>query len=299
MPLVHNEINDKLNENSMRGLPIPPLLKLLAVLRFYGTGNFQIVTGDLVGISQPTISRCVKDISRIIASKLPLFVKFPTTLEGKMHNQVLFYNIAGFVGIDGVVDCTHIPIINPGGNQGENFRNRKGIFSINVQIVSGPRCEILDIVARWPGSVHDSRIFSNSYVNIMYEQKKLPGHLLGDGGYPLLEYLFTPVRNPQNRKEERYNKAQITTRNTVERLNGIYKRRFSCLSKKLATKLNTTLLIISACAVLHNIAICRLEELPYTDEVLNDNQVIHQEYNGPPNLYGNVVRAEFINRHFS
>lgn len=57
--------------------------------------SLQIVTGDLVGISQPTISRCVKDISRIIASKLPTFVKFPATLEGKIQNQVLFSNIAG------------------------------------------------------------------------------------------------------------------------------------------------------------------------------------------------------------
>lgn len=39
MPLVYNEMEA---ENSMRGLPIPPLLKLLAVLRFYGTGNFQV-----------------------------------------------------------------------------------------------------------------------------------------------------------------------------------------------------------------------------------------------------------------
>lgn len=69
------------------------------------------------------------------------------------------YFYSGFIGVDGAIDCTHIPILNPGGDQGENFRNRKGIFSINVQIVSGPRCEILDIVARWPGSVHDSRIF--------------------------------------------------------------------------------------------------------------------------------------------
>ncbi|KAL5240891.1 hypothetical protein ACI65C_008301 [Semiaphis heraclei] len=225
MPLVFNDIEAEFNDYSMRGLPIPSLLKLLAVLRYYGTGNFQIVTGDLVGISQPTISRCIKYISKIIASKLPTFVKFPATLEEKIHNQVLFSNIAGFVGVDGTV--THIPILNPGG------------------------------------------------------------------------YLFTPVRNPQNRAEERYNKAHIATRNTAERLNGIIKRRFSCLSRKLATKLSTTLLIISACSVLHNIAIFRHENLPHTDEILNNNQMFHQEYNGPPNLYGNIVGSEFINMHFS
>lgn len=68
----------------------------------------------------------------------------------------------------------------------------------------------------------------------MYEQKRLPGSLLGDGGYPQLHYLFTPGHNPQTRAKKKYNKAHIATRNTVERLNGILKRRLSCLSKKLA-----------------------------------------------------------------
>lgn len=42
MPLVFNDIEAEFNGNSMRGLPIPSLLKLLAVLRYYGTGNFQV-----------------------------------------------------------------------------------------------------------------------------------------------------------------------------------------------------------------------------------------------------------------
>ena len=33
-----------------RGLPIPPLLQFTAVLRFFATGSFQIVPGDLEGL---------------------------------------------------------------------------------------------------------------------------------------------------------------------------------------------------------------------------------------------------------
>lgn len=122
---------------------------------------------------------------------------------------------------------------------------------------------------------------------------------LGDGGYQQLKYLFTPIRNPRNRSEELYNRAHIATRNTVERLNGILKRRFSCLSKKLCTKLSTTLLIITACAVLHNIATLRHENLP-PNQSQDQNVPIPPQlvYNGPPNIHGNIVRAEFINRHF-
>lgn len=68
-------------------------------------------------------------------------------------------------------------------------------------------------------------------------------------------YLLTPVSNPRTAQEERYNKVQIKSRNSVERLFGVWKRRFPYLHIGLATKLSTTANIIIACAVLHNIAV--------------------------------------------
>jgi len=37
-------------------------------------------------------------------------------------------------GVGGCIDCTHIRIQNPGGINGEVFRNRKGWFSLNIQV---------------------------------------------------------------------------------------------------------------------------------------------------------------------
>ncbi|KAA5789938.1 transposase family protein, partial [Pseudomonas aeruginosa] len=51
----------------------------------------------------------------------------------------------------------------------------QGWFSINVQIVCGPQMEIYDIVVQWPGSVHDSRIFSNSRRCLRFEESDLAG----------------------------------------------------------------------------------------------------------------------------
>ena len=65
-----------------------------------------------------------------------------------------------------------------------------------------------DVLAGWPGSVHDSRVLHNS-VLWQTAANKFPGdtHLLGDGGYPLLRYNVhvkimgsysqTPSINPQ------------------------------------------------------------------------------------------------------
>ncbi|KAH7961883.1 hypothetical protein HPB52_013099 [Rhipicephalus sanguineus] len=44
-----------------------------------------------------------------------------------------FYRIANFPGVTGCIDCTHVKIKSPGGDDAEVFRCRKGYFSINVQ----------------------------------------------------------------------------------------------------------------------------------------------------------------------
>ncbi|KAH7954246.1 hypothetical protein HPB49_016834 [Dermacentor silvarum] len=70
-----------------RGLPVPPLLQLLITLRFYGAGTFQIVTGDLVNVSQPTVSRVTERASTMIARSLfPALVKFPSASESLRTN---------------------------------------------------------------------------------------------------------------------------------------------------------------------------------------------------------------------
>ncbi|XP_049520650.1 putative nuclease HARBI1 [Dermacentor silvarum] len=116
-----------------RGLPVPPLLQLLITLRFYGAGTFQIVTGDLVNVSQPTVSRVIERVSTMTARSLfPALVKFPSASEVSGGMQA-FYRIGKFPGVSGCIDCTHVPIKSPGGDHAEVYRNRKGYFSINVQ----------------------------------------------------------------------------------------------------------------------------------------------------------------------
>ncbi|GBP23366.1 Protein ALP1-like [Eumeta japonica] len=138
----------------------------------------------------------------------------------------------GLAEIDGAIDCTHIKIVGtPGCNYHEVFRNRKSYFSLNVQgAVVGPNIEFLDIVARWAGSIHDSRIFRMSAVYQKYNQGILSGRLVGDSGYPSLPFLLTPIgSSPLDPPSERYNRTHIKTRNVVERTFGVLKKRFPCL----------------------------------------------------------------------
>nr|CAI5822908.1 unnamed protein product [Callosobruchus analis] len=78
--------------------------------------------------------------------------------------------------------------------------------------------------------------------------------LLGDRGYGLESYLLTPLDNPQNQAQNLYNEALIRTRNIVEQVFGIWKRRFPILSVGIRSRVPLAQMIIVASAVLHNIA---------------------------------------------
>ena len=134
-----------------------------------------------------------------------------------------FQAFAGFPGVIGAIDCTHIRIPCPDVNLGLNFVNRRGYYSLNCQVVSSVSQQIVSIVAHHLGSTHDSRIFNESRLCQRLQQGHLHGHLLGDGGYGCRSYLLTPLRTPNTEAERRYQRAHIPTRQVVERLFGMWK----------------------------------------------------------------------------
>ncbi|KAH8033146.1 hypothetical protein HPB51_008012 [Rhipicephalus microplus] len=119
---------------SNRGHPLPPVMQLLITLRFYGAGTFQVVMGDLVNVSQPTVSRVIERVSRLIAKRLfPAVVNFPNSDDRFCETMVEFYRIAKFPGVTGCIDCTHVRIKSLGGPNGEVYRNRKGYQAAHMR----------------------------------------------------------------------------------------------------------------------------------------------------------------------
>lgn len=222
--------------------------------------------------------------------------------QAKIHeNYKNFFEIGCFPTVIGTIDCTHIKIAGQGGPAGEIFRNRKQFFSLNVQSVSSYDLKFQDIVARWPGSTHDSFIFDKSRIKMRFEAGEFgKSVLLGDGGYKLRTFLMTPYRNPVSIEEETFNKTQILVRNTVERQYGVWKRRFPCLVFGLRCKLQTSFPVIVACAVLHNICIEHKDPEPPLESDTN-NEIIAQALAGSERITAessNVHRAAIIRRNF-
>ncbi|KAK4886235.1 hypothetical protein RN001_002506 [Aquatica leii] len=219
-------------------------------------GAFQILVGDDYGIHKSTVSRVIEKVSECLAELRPNFVKMPESNAEKVKVKQGFYAIGNFPNVIGCVDGSHIPIESPGGDNAELFRNRKSFFSINVQAVCDSSLFIRDIVVRWPGSTHDSTIWNSSLVGARFEAGDFQGSfILGDSAYRCTSYCMTPLLNPETQSEIAYNKSHIKTRNCIERCFGVWKRRFPCLYLGLRTKLETSLTIIVATSVLHNIAV--------------------------------------------
>lgn len=256
--------------------------------------------GDCYDVSQTCVSQCLARVSRAIASMGAQYIKFPAGND--IHKTIQdFYSIDRMPGVIGCIDCTHIAILRPTCNNPELFRCRKGFFSMNVQAICGPNLLFYNVVSRWPGSVHDSRIFENSQVCAMLEEGLLPGHLLGDSGYPCRKYLLTPLLNPNNEHEEAYNRSHIKTRNTVERAFGVLKKRFACLGMVMRTKLNTTKAVIVAAVVLHNLAVMTRVLLPEEGggEVAENQLNLYREDDGNNiNMQGRLKRQQIIRDHF-
>lgn len=265
------------------------------------TGDHQITLGDCHDVSQMTVSRCLKVVSRAIAGLSQRYIKCPSGNDLRRTVEQ-FHAIGGMPGVVGAIDCTHISILRPSVENPEMFRCRKGYFSLNVQAVCGPNLEFHNVVARWPGSVHDSRIFDNSRLCAEIEVHLNPRyHLLGDAGYALKRYLMTPVSFPANAHERAYNYSHSQTRNTIERAFGVLKRRFGYLGKKIRTHLDTTKTIVVACAVLHNIAVIARLVLPQYGRDINvivnniPNEVLPQRQG---NVEGRVKRQQIIRDFF-
>ena len=73
-----------------------------------------------------------------------------------------FYAVSHFPGVLGAIYCTHIRTICPAKDNAMIYVNRKQFYLINVQAICDSEACITGIVARWPRSTHDSRIYDNS-----------------------------------------------------------------------------------------------------------------------------------------
>ena len=207
---ISSLVEDCISPATGRNHSIPATTQVCMALRYYATGTMQLCSGDDFNVHQSTSSRIVNRVSAALSRPaiVSRFVKFPTDGHSIRQHKVDIHAVAGFPGVVGAVDGTHVRIIRPHLNEEEYF-NRKNFHSINVQVIIDVHSRPMNVVAKSPGATHDSRILRESGITRLFEtagRMPIKCHLLGDSGYACKTWLMTPYLNPANRQQRRYNR---------------------------------------------------------------------------------------------
>jgi hypothetical protein len=172
-------IKPNIEQERERGRYVTPQVKVMTALRYLASNSHQLGIADCFKLQQSSISRYVNLCVDEWAKHISKFVYFPTNEAVLRQNQQQFYKLASMPEIIGCIDGTHVSVtVQPTLNN--DYVNRKGKTTINVQAVCDPVGRYMNLVAKWPGCTHDSFVLRNSDVWDAFEEKQIPfGKLLG------------------------------------------------------------------------------------------------------------------------
>ncbi|CAN6273478.1 unnamed protein product [Urochloa humidicola] len=183
-----------------------------------------------------------------------------------------------FHGAIGAIDGTHIPVVVPSSEQITHF-GRYRCTTQNVMVVCDFDMRFTFVVAGWPGSVHDTRVFNEALEKYADKFPFPPEgkYYLVDSGYPNRMGFLSPYKGekyhlpefregPQPRgKKEVFNHLHSSLRNVIERAFGVLKMKWRILLKIESYPIDKQAKIIIACMALHNF----IRESALSDELFD------------------------------
>ncbi|XP_049271215.1 putative nuclease HARBI1 [Rhipicephalus sanguineus] len=197
-------------------------------------------------MAQSAVSNTIHEVTEAIitVSARRRLVDFSFAPAAKDEAKAAFARRGDIPGVLACVDGTLVAIRKPEGlNYADtaSFMSRKGYYALNVMLVCNADLRILVVDARFPGSCHDSWVWTHSLAAQLQ-----PG-----------EYLLVPDNPAGHTSEGQYNKQHASMRNVVERCIGVLKSKFRCLRhfRTMLYNPDRAARIVYACVALHNIAL--------------------------------------------
>ncbi len=294
--------------------PLSVETQVALTLYYLSDGRRMRKTANAFGCGISTVSFIVRKVTKAISINLAsTYIQTPKTEKEVEELAARFYAAHGFPQCLGAVDGTHIPIRRPNENP-MDYVNRKGFHSLNVQGCVDYRYCFINVDIKWPGSLHDARVFANSSLNKMLmagiipsspkkvvpSEDPVPICILGDPAYPLLPYLMKEFAKGGSTSSEQFFGYRLSSaRMVVECGFGRLKARFGILRKPIDLSMNNIPHTILSCFILHNF--CEMEGELVNDTLERASQnynaqfpqsAYHQRYNNESG--GKKVRKIFL-----
>lgn len=168
-----------------------------------------------------------------------------------------------FIDCVGALDGSHFHLHVPADQQ-KRFRNRHGKLTQNVLAVVDFEMNFTYVLAGWEGSAHDARVYNNAIDRGL----KAPAgkYFVADAGYSNSGMTLSPYRgvryhlreikaagkDPQD-KYELYNFRHSSLRNVVERIFGVFKRRWRLFDRPHEFSIRTQVKLVYALVAIHNL----------------------------------------------
>lgn len=246
--------------------------QVAVALRRLSSGESLTNIGDSFGMNQSTVSQVTWRFVEAMEERGLHYLCWPTK-QGEMEEiKSKFERIRGLPNCCGAIDITHIMMTLPTADSSDDaWLDGEGNCSMTLQAIVDPEMRFRNIITGWPGSMSDDTVLrSSGFFKLCEEGTCLNGkkmvlsegtevreYIVGDSGFPLLEWLITPYQGTKlsdNKSEfnKRLSATQMVARRAFVRLKEMWKIIQGVMWKPDKNKLPRIILV---CCILHNIVI--------------------------------------------
>ena len=272
--------------------PLEPGLKVAITLRYLASGNDYHSLMYGFRVPHNSCSKLLREVCQAIIDEYaeevmscPVTPAEWGTVEERFRNR---WNLPHAVG---AIDGKHIKITCPA-NEGSNYFNYKGFYSVVLMALVDGDYKFLWIEAGTQGSASDAQIFNDCELKealedgsiglpapdpLPLDDRNIPYFIVGDDAFALRTWLMKPFSKRSLTDEERiFNYRLSRARRIVENAFGILANRFQCLLGTMKQTPKTVTIIVKAACCLHNLMRLRYPALQQNlvDQEAPNHQVI-------------------------
>ncbi|RPA79140.1 hypothetical protein BJ508DRAFT_200657, partial [Ascobolus immersus RN42] len=259
--------------------PQAPVFLQLAVFLYRmgmaGGGSTLAHTGLALGLGEGTVHSYTVRVVEALQNIRTHWIKWPTKEARQKHAKRVGEASKGvFSGCIGFIDGTFLNLQYTPETNHYFYFNRKSTYAIGAMAVCTDNRQIVYLRVGDTSAVHDTTVFSRSYLSQTPSQYFGDGeYLIGDSAYTPTATMIVPFKKPRARQPlpKRFNFALSQRRIVIEHAFGMIKARFPALTN-VPIRIRDTdshAMVVNwfvAGVVLHNFLIARRDEMKWTQE---------------------------------